>query len=103
MFGFATRATDTASVRASLAASARMALLDALTRPVKALDACAAPFLAATANQAVVALSPVAVDTDVARQTRALKKGCALWATLAMLAGTPYHRRPAALAASRLR
>eukprot|EP00965_Chrysotila_dentata_P143524 4742239-Pleurochrysis_carterae.AAC.1 len=45
-----------ASRRASLAASVRAALLDALALPVKTLDACASPFLA---HQAAVAVAPV--------------------------------------------
>eukprot|EP00965_Chrysotila_dentata_P007082 230824-Pleurochrysis_carterae.AAC.1 len=44
MFGFA-REGGQSSRRASLTASVRTALLDALTLPVKALDAWASPFL----------------------------------------------------------
>eukprot|EP00965_Chrysotila_dentata_P216933 6189665-Pleurochrysis_carterae.AAC.1 len=105
MFGFAAQATAAAPARSPLTASARTALLDALTLPGKVLDACAAYsaalFLVATAGQAAVAVAPVEVNMDVARRKRVVKGGCALWVTLATLAGTPYHQ-PGALAASKL-
>eukprot|EP00965_Chrysotila_dentata_P067994 2249194-Pleurochrysis_carterae.AAC.4 len=66
MFGFAAQATAAAPARSPLTASARTALLGALTLPVKALDACAVPFLVATAGQAAVAVAPVWVNMDVA-------------------------------------
>eukprot|EP00965_Chrysotila_dentata_P157950 5218566-Pleurochrysis_carterae.AAC.1 len=87
--------------RASLTASARTALLDALILPVKTLDACTSPFLVATAHQAAVAVAPFGARHSV-RESRVVKGGCALWVTLAMLAGTPYHL-PASLAAFKLR
>eukprot|EP00965_Chrysotila_dentata_P183955 6073825-Pleurochrysis_carterae.AAC.1 len=101
MFAFAAQATTAAPARSPLTAAARKALLNALALPVATLDACAAPFLVATAGQAAVAMAPVGVSMTFARRTRVLKGGCALWLTLAMLAGTPYQK-PAALAASKL-
>eukprot|EP00965_Chrysotila_dentata_P122383 4045015-Pleurochrysis_carterae.AAC.8 len=74
--GFAREGGDS-SLRTSLAASARTALLDALTLPVKALEACASPFLVATASQAAVAVAPVAARV-VAHEPRVVKGGCAL-------------------------
>eukprot|EP00965_Chrysotila_dentata_P148446 4901152-Pleurochrysis_carterae.AAC.1 len=58
MFGFAAE-QGRVSRRASLTATARAALIDALALPVKTLDACASPFLVATAHQAAVAVAPV--------------------------------------------
>eukprot|EP00965_Chrysotila_dentata_P195706 6177135-Pleurochrysis_carterae.AAC.1 len=58
MFGFV-HGGGRASRRASLTASVRAARLDALALPVKTLDACASPFLAATEHQAAVAVAPV--------------------------------------------
>eukprot|EP00965_Chrysotila_dentata_P038490 1279104-Pleurochrysis_carterae.AAC.2 len=55
-------------------------LLDALTLPVKALDVCAPPFLVAAANQAAVAVAPVAALV-VAHEPHVVKGGYALWAT----------------------
>eukprot|EP00965_Chrysotila_dentata_P057350 1902306-Pleurochrysis_carterae.AAC.1 len=52
LFGFAAQATTAAPAHSRLTAAARTALLDALAVPVAALDACAAPFLVATAGQA---------------------------------------------------
>eukprot|EP00965_Chrysotila_dentata_P122700 4055617-Pleurochrysis_carterae.AAC.1 len=57
-FGFTGQTTAAAPARSPLTASARTALLGALALPVKALDACAAPFLVATAGQAAVAVAP---------------------------------------------
>eukprot|EP00965_Chrysotila_dentata_P108312 3577581-Pleurochrysis_carterae.AAC.1 len=57
MFGLASDG-GRMSRRASLAANARAALLEALALPVKTLDACASPFLVATAHQAAVAVAP---------------------------------------------
>eukprot|EP00965_Chrysotila_dentata_P001165 38080-Pleurochrysis_carterae.AAC.1 len=75
--------------RASLTASARAALLEALALPVETLDACVSPFLVATAHQqAAVAVAPVG-PRSVAHEPRVVKGGCAWWVTLAMLAGTP--------------
>eukprot|EP00965_Chrysotila_dentata_P148105 4888976-Pleurochrysis_carterae.AAC.1 len=54
MFGLV-REDSPSTQRASLTASARAALLDAPILPVKALDACASPFVVATAHQAAVA------------------------------------------------
>eukprot|EP00965_Chrysotila_dentata_P147458 4867896-Pleurochrysis_carterae.AAC.1 len=59
MFGFAAQATAAAPARSLLTAAARTALLSALALTVTALDACAAPFLVATAGQAAVAVAPV--------------------------------------------
>eukprot|EP00965_Chrysotila_dentata_P017315 574786-Pleurochrysis_carterae.AAC.2 len=103
MFGFAAHEDGgSPPTRALLALSARAALLDALMLPVKVLDACAPRFLVATANQAAVVVAPVAAHTDISHQPHVVKGGCALWVTLAMLAGTPYHQ-PTSLAASKLR
>eukprot|EP00965_Chrysotila_dentata_P094164 3113009-Pleurochrysis_carterae.AAC.1 len=65
-----------ASRRASLTASAWAALLDALTLPVKTLDACASPFLVAAAHQAAVAVAPVD-PRNAAHEPRVVKGGCA--------------------------
>eukprot|EP00965_Chrysotila_dentata_P004543 147950-Pleurochrysis_carterae.AAC.1 len=58
MFGFV-RESGQASRRTSLTASARTALLDALTLPIKTLDAGSSPLFVATAHQAAVAVAPV--------------------------------------------
>eukprot|EP00965_Chrysotila_dentata_P174835 5772059-Pleurochrysis_carterae.AAC.1 len=50
--GVAAHTTATAPAPSPLTAAARAALLSALALPVTALDACAAPFLVATAGQA---------------------------------------------------
>eukprot|EP00965_Chrysotila_dentata_P003123 102137-Pleurochrysis_carterae.AAC.1 len=69
--------------------------------PVKTLDAQASPFLMATSHQAAVAVAQVSAQR-LACEPRVVKGGCALWVTLAMLAGTPYYL-PASLAACKLR
>eukprot|EP00965_Chrysotila_dentata_P157087 5189798-Pleurochrysis_carterae.AAC.1 len=47
-----------------------------------------------------MAVAPVG-PRSVAHEPRVVRGGCALWVTLAMLAGTPYHL-PATLAAAKL-
>eukprot|EP00965_Chrysotila_dentata_P006184 201901-Pleurochrysis_carterae.AAC.2 len=101
MFGFLAREDGVSPLRASLASSARAALLDALTLPVKALDACASPFFVATANQAAGSVAPV-VARAISHNPRVVKGGCALRVTLGIFVGTQYYL-PAFLAASKLR
>eukprot|EP00965_Chrysotila_dentata_P165394 5461874-Pleurochrysis_carterae.AAC.1 len=67
------------SRRAPLPSVARTALLDALTFPLRTLDACAAPFLVAKVHQAAVAVAPVSASTGVSSAPKAVTGGAALW------------------------
>eukprot|EP00965_Chrysotila_dentata_P068357 2260938-Pleurochrysis_carterae.AAC.1 len=61
-----------------LSSPVRAALLDALTFPLQALDACVSPFLVAATNRAAVAVAPVAANADMSPCARSVRGGSAL-------------------------
>eukprot|EP00965_Chrysotila_dentata_P021474 711666-Pleurochrysis_carterae.AAC.1 len=62
-----------------LSSPVRAALLDALTLPLQALDACASPFIVATTNRAAVAVASVAANAGMSPCARSARGGSALW------------------------
>eukprot|EP00965_Chrysotila_dentata_P212903 6187316-Pleurochrysis_carterae.AAC.1 len=72
MFGLSLREA-TPSRKAPLPSVARTALVDALTSPLRALDACATSVLVATAHRAAVAVAPVSTSTLVSSASTAIR------------------------------
>eukprot|EP00965_Chrysotila_dentata_P205647 6183079-Pleurochrysis_carterae.AAC.2 len=79
MFGLSLPGGAPSPTHTPVLLAVRAALLDALTFPLQALDACASPFLVATTNRAAVAVAPVAANTGMSPSTRTAKGGSVLW------------------------